>query len=207
MSTKSEVTTETVSTETALPSTSDYLSADRSEKAKMRAMVEKAMKSAIDAMDLSAAKSAKDLLDTFVTARPEKSEKDYNGMVSAYVSALRVMADKVEKGEVSVPGVPDGFVFDPTGSDPSGDEVASMVSILEAVKPFRNANRNDIHAAIESVFEGAESGTFHTFAAIARIAGLPSAGAVAAAADRGDFPDNLDIREKSGSTGRGFVTK
>ena len=192
-------------TETSLPTTSDYLSADRSEKAKMRAMVEKAMKSAIDAFDLDAAKAAKDLLDTFVTVRAEKVEKDYNGMVSAYVTALRVMAEKVESGEVSVPGVPDGFVYVAPESAPSESEVANMVSILSGVKPFRNANRNDIHGAIEQAFEDVEVSGFMTFGAIARKMGLPSSGAVAAAAARGDFPDNLDITPKSGSTGAGFT--
>lgn len=210
MSSKTEMTVQSYLSGMSLPSTSDYVSADRSGKAQMRGMVEKAQKSVMTDMTLEpvfardAYNALNDLLGSFRTERPEKSEKDYNGMVSAYVRALRVLADSIENGTESVPGVPEGFTFD--GSETTDDDlVRNYVSGLTSHKPFRNANRNDIHENIRQAFEDVEIGHFMTYGDVARKMGLPSSGAVSAAAARGDFPDNLDIQAKSGSTGAGFV--
>lgn len=174
---------------------SEYRSADRAGKAKIRAALEAAMDAAVGAFDMAGALAARNtLLACKENGGPAKSEVDYQAVVARRIEALRLAADNLENG-VSVPsGFPEGFRYVRSEVELSTEDAeaiaaeAKSIAETKLVRRVSSGERHSIADVVERAFEGATKGTTLKVSEIVRRGRTdeyaPSAGAVAAFLER-----------------------
>lgn len=173
-----------------------YTSADVKGKAQVRKTVSDVMGAAIDNLDLTTAKAARDLLADLKTVRTASATVDPRARYATWKAAVAAFAVTVADGTF----VPSAFAdVDLDGADDlatDDDEVKIIVDRFAKVAVSAGVRRS-ISAHVAEVFAGREVGTFLTYTEVANVAtevygtDRPSAGAVAAFAasdqDKGDL--------------------
>lgn len=179
----------------------DYRSADRSEKARLRATVDAALADTLRVVptspeDMASAMTEairlRGLLDAMKSTKPEAAPVDYVSLIANHRATLVAAIAAIDEGKVTLPEgveVPD-FTPDMVADGTPG-EVAAFVKVAG-----RKAGRGSVAAYVEVVLQDATPGDVLTIADLRKAwtegshkgypVAPPSAGAIAAFLDRGD---------------------
>ena len=180
-----------------------YRAASVAEKARLRADATTRLNDAVDALDMDAARAARDAIKSWTDAVASAPVVvDYAAILSVRVATLRAAADAIESGRVVPDGIPAGTSVAVGPFMPDAD----AADRIAGAKVTRSRVRNNIADAIEQAFEDADAGTFMSCASIANKMGLPSAGAVAARHD-GWESDTVDAVDATADRAKGYVKR
>ena len=178
-----------------------YRAATVAEKARLRADATTRLNDAVDALDMDAARAARDAIKSWTDAVASAPVVvDYAAILSVRVATLRAAADAIESGRIVPAGVPAGTSV-AVGPFMADDDAAARIA---GAKITRSTVRNNIADAIEQAFEDADAGTFMSCATIAKKMGLPSAGAVAARHDDWDH-DTIRAVDATADRAKGYM--
>lgn len=173
---------------------SEYVSADVSEKAKIRKIVQDAMLEAVRALDAELAVKVDSFASSLKSVSTGKVEIDHKARYAEFVATVGAFWADVMSGR----HVPEGIELDETDKSDVLDEITNLAwdemdekansDMLDKLRKVRNsrASGRDIPKHIEQVFSDLPVGTFLSNSKVAKSASdeygtdRPSSGAVAA---------------------------